>query len=58
MSKLPPRLVAGIAVVITALLIYNVIADTVVNGYDGYPTTLGLLGVLGGLLGIHSVFRK
>jgi hypothetical protein len=50
--------VAGIAVVITALLIYNVIADTVVNGYDGYPTTLGLLGVLGGLLGIHSVFRK
>jgi len=56
--NLPRPLVVGIACVIAGLLVYNIVADVSVDGYDGYPTTLMLGGILGGILGIHRFMRN
>lgn len=52
-TNLPRYLVILIAIVVLGLLVYNIISDIRVDGYEGYPTTLMLGGLLGGLLGIH-----
>lgn len=54
---LPPRLVAVIATVLVGLFVFNVVADVVVKDYEGYPTTLLLGTIIGGLLGIHRYLR-
>lgn len=57
-NGLGPRIVATIAVVVLALLVYNVISDVTVSGYDGYPTTLMLGGILGGMLGFRNYLNR
>jgi hypothetical protein len=57
-SSLPPRIVTTIACVVLGLLVYNIIADVTVSGYDGYPTTLMLGGLLGGMLGFRNYLKR
>lgn len=51
-NNLPPVIVAIIAIVLTALLAFNVWADSRSEEYDGYLTTLLLGGIIAGLLNI------
>lgn len=52
-SNLPSWIISIIALVILALLVYNIIADIRLTTYEGYPVTLLLAGFLGGLVGIR-----
>lgn len=57
MSELPAGLIAAVVALIALLFAVNVVADIVVRGYGGYPTTMLLAGLLGGALGVDRVLR-
>lgn len=58
MNDLPRFVVVALAILIGALFALNIVADIFVPGYSGYPTTMLLAGLLGGVLGIDRWIRN
>lgn len=52
-----PWLVQAATVLVGALLGFNIVVDAVSSGYEGYGVTFGLIGLFGGLLGLHKSIR-
>lgn len=52
-----PWLAQAATVLVGGLLGFNIVIDALSSGYEGYGVTFGLIGLFGGLLGIHKSLR-
>lgn len=52
-----PWLVQSAVVLTGALLGFNIVVDALSDAYEGYGVTFALIGLFGGLLGIHKTIR-
>lgn len=52
-NNLSPAGMAALATGIFLLLAWNIVYDSLSDGYQGYPVTLVLGGLLGGIVGIR-----
>jgi hypothetical protein len=57
-GQLPRSLTAVIVGALTAGLLGNIAADIFVKSYQGYPTTVLLVGLVGGALGVDRWVRN